>query len=131
MGIERVPSEFASYSDVVAVGGPGKWVHVAGQVGMDAEGKVEGDLAAQTNATLDHIERNLAKVGGTLADVVKITTFVLDFDDYASFSKVRAERFGDNLPASSAVAVADLLLGSLVEIEAVAFIPDPNPDSPA
>jgi enamine deaminase RidA (YjgF/YER057c/UK114 family) len=124
MGIERVPSEFASYSDVVAVGGPGKWVHVAGQVGMDAEGKVEGDLAAQTNATLDHIERHLSKVGGTLADVVKITTFLLDFDDYPSFSKVRAERFGDDLPASSAVAVADLLLGSLVEIEAVAFIPD-------
>lgn len=124
MSIERVPSDFASYSDVVAVDDPGRWIHVAGQVGMDDEGKVEGDLAAQTNATLDHVERILAKVGASLADVIKITVYLTSFDDYASFSRVRAERFGDRLPASAAVQVADLLLGAEVEIEAVAFVPE-------
>ena len=47
----------------VAVGGPGRWIHVAGQVRMDADGKVEGDLATQTHATLDHIARILGKLG--------------------------------------------------------------------
>jgi 2-iminobutanoate/2-iminopropanoate deaminase len=124
VSIERVPSDFASYSDVVAVGGPGRWIQVAGQVGMDAEGKVEGDLAAQTHATLDNVEAALAKVGGSLADVVKITVYLTSLDDYASFSAVRAERFGETLPASAAVQVAGLLLGAEVEIEALAFIPD-------
>jgi 2-iminobutanoate/2-iminopropanoate deaminase len=124
MSIERVPSDFASYSDVVAVGGPGRWIHVAGQVGMDADGKVEGDLAAQSHATLDHIERILAKVGAGLSDVVKITVYLTSLEDYASFSKVRAERFGEVLPASAAVCVADLLLDAEIEIEAVAFVPE-------
>ncbi len=122
MSIERVPSDFASYSDLVAVDGPGRWIHVAGQVGMDADGKVEGDLEAQTNATLDHIERILGKVGAGLGDVVKITVYLTSFDDYGAFSKVRAERFGDKLPASAAIGVAGLLLGAEVEIEAVAFV---------
>ena len=73
MSIERVPSDFASFSDVVAVDGPGRWIHVAGQVGMDADGKVEGDLATQTHATFDHVERLLGKVGAGMGDVVKIT----------------------------------------------------------
>ncbi len=124
MSIERVPSDFASYSDVVAVGGPGRWVQVAGQVGMDAEGKVEGDLAAQTHATLDNVAAALAKVGGSLADVVKITVYLTSLDDYASFSAVRAERFGETLPASAAVQVAGLLLGAEIEIEALGFIPE-------
>jgi 2-iminobutanoate/2-iminopropanoate deaminase len=123
MSIERIPSDFASYSDAVAVDGPGRWIQVSGQVGMDAEGKVEGDLERQTNATLDHIERILAKVGADLGDVVKITVYLTGLDDYAAFSKVRAERFGERLPASAAVQVAGLLLGAEVEIEAVAFVP--------
>jgi enamine deaminase RidA (YjgF/YER057c/UK114 family) len=124
MSIERIPSDFASYSDVVAVDGPGRWIHVSGQVGMDAEGKVEGDLTAQTHATLDHIERALGKVGANLGDVVKITVYLTGLEDYASFSKVRAERFGDTLPASAAVQVAGLLLGAEIEIDAVAFVPE-------
>lgn len=126
MSIERHPSNFApsSFADAVVVGGPGRWIHVAGQVGMDAEGKVEGDLAAQTHATFDHVERVLGAAGATLADVVKITVYLTSLDEYAAFSAVRAERFGEVLPASAAVGVADLLLGAEVEIEALAFIPD-------
>jgi len=124
LSIERIPSDFASYSDVVAVGGPGRWIQVAGQVGMDADGKVEGDLAAQTHATLDNVEKALAKVGADLTDVVKIVVYLTSLDDYASFSKVRAERFGDVLPASAAVQVAGLLLDAEIEIEALAFLAD-------
>ena len=122
MSIERIPSDFASYSDAVAVSGPGRWIQVAGQVGMDADGKVEGDLTAQTHATLDNIEKVLAKVGAELSDVVKIVVYLTSLDDYASFSAVRAERFGDVLPASAAVQVAGLLLDAEIEIEALAFV---------
>lgn len=121
--IERFPSAFASFSDVVAVEGAGRWLHVSGQVGMDAEQKVEGDLAAQTHATLDHVERALGLAGADLSHVVRITVYLTSLDDYGDFSRVRAERFGEHLPASAAVQVAGLLLGALVEIDAVAFVP--------
>jgi 2-iminobutanoate/2-iminopropanoate deaminase len=123
MAVERVPSSFASFSDAVAVDGPGRWIHVAGQVAMDADGKVSGSLAEQTSVTLDHVERVLRGLGADLSDVVKITVYLTSLDDYSEFSRVRAERFGDSLPASAAVQVAGLLLGALVEIEAVAFVP--------
>lgn len=125
MAIERIPSGFAptSFSDAVVVAAPGgRWIHVSGQVGMDDEQKVEGDLEAQTRATFGHIERILGQCGAGLSDVVKLTVFLTGLDDYGSFSKVRAELFAGNLPASSAVQVAGLLLGAEVEIEAVAFV---------
>ncbi len=125
MSIERYPSAFAptSFADAVAIDGPGRWIHVSGQVGMDADGKVEGDLAAQTHRTIDHLERILADAGAALSDVVRIVVYLTSLDDYASFSAVRSERFGDSLPASAAVQVAGLLLGAAIEIEAVAFVP--------
>ena len=125
MSIERIPSSFAptSFADAVSVAGPGRWIHVAGQVGMDADAKVEGDLATQTHATLDHIERILGTAGAGLSDVVKLTVYLTSLDDYASFSRARAERFGDTLPASAALQVAGLLLGAEIEIEALAFVP--------
>jgi 2-iminobutanoate/2-iminopropanoate deaminase len=122
MSIERIPSDFASYSNAVSVSGPGRWIQVAGQVGMDAEGKVHGDLRAQTHATFDHIERILAQAGAGMDDVVKISVFLTSLDEYGVFSEVRSERFGEVLPASAAVQVAGLLLGAEIEIEAVAFV---------
>jgi 2-iminobutanoate/2-iminopropanoate deaminase len=123
MAIERHPSTFASFSDAVVVAGPGRWIHVAGQVAMDEDGKVGGDLFAQTQLTLDHIARILTSVGADLSHVVKLTVYLTTLDDYATFSEVRAERFGEHLPASAAVQVAGLLLGAAIEIETVAFLP--------
>lgn len=121
--IERYPSDFASFSEAVSVGGPGRWVHVAGQVGMDADGAVPGDLAEQTHRTFDHIERVLARAGAGIEQLVRITVYLTSLEDYATFSRVRAERCGEHLPASAAVQVAGLLLGAVVEIDAVAFVP--------
>jgi 2-iminobutanoate/2-iminopropanoate deaminase len=121
--VERIPSAFASFSDAVIVSGPGTWIHVAGQVAMDDDGRVSGDLAHQTHVTLDNIERILVRAGADLSHVVRITVYLTSLDDYADFSRVRAERFGNALPASAAVQVAGLLLNALIEIEAVAFLP--------
>ena len=123
MSIDRLPSTFAKYSDGVAIAGAGRWVHVAGQVGLGDDGKVvEGGLAAETSVAFDRIERVLEHFRATLSDVVKVTVFLTDLAEYAEFARVRAERFGDDLPASSAVEVKGLMLGAQVEVEAVAFV---------
>lgn len=123
--IARYEASFAKYSEVVSVQGPGRWVFVAGQVALGEDNKlVEGDLASQTELTLDHVERVLKRADAELSDVVMINVYLTSLDDYAAFSEVRARRFGDSLPASAAVQVAGLMLGAAIEIDAVAFVPE-------
>lgn len=123
MTISRVPSSVANFSDAVSVDGPGKWVYVAGQVALDEDGVCSGDLPEQTNKVFDNVERILADQGADLSHVVRIVVYLTSLDEYAEFSRVRGERFGDTPPASAALQVAGLLFDALVEVEAVAFVP--------
>lgn len=119
MSITRVPGRGgATFSKAVAVSGPGKTVYVSGHL---ARGNT---LAEQTNGCIDQIEEALRAVGGSLEHVVRITAWLTRLDEYAEYNRVRGERFGANLPASAAVQVAGLLQGALIEIDAVAFIPE-------
>jgi enamine deaminase RidA (YjgF/YER057c/UK114 family) len=119
MGIERVPGAGrATYSKAVVVSGPGRTVYVSGNLSP------KGSMVEQTNGCIDEIEAALRAVGGSLDHVVRITAWLTGLDEYGEYSRVRGERFGANLPASAAVQVAGLLQGALIEIDAVAFIPD-------
>ena len=125
MAAERVPAPGgASYSDTVAVGGgPGRWIFVSGQlVGGSADAAAPGRLAEEADGCFDRIERALASHGGALADVVRITAYLTSLEDFAEFAEARARRFGDNAPASTAVQVAGLLGGALVEVDAIAWV---------
>ncbi|AQT78785.1 hypothetical protein B1R94_05230 [Mycolicibacterium litorale] len=124
MGITRsAAATGGSYSDAVTVSGPGQWIHISGQVAFGPDGTVTGTLYEQTHGCLDHIEALLIKAGATLADTVRITAYLVGLDDYPEFARARAERFGDELPASAAVGVARLLMNARVEIDAVAYLP--------
>lgn len=119
MSIERIAgASGASYSKAVTVSGAGKTVYVSGMIASGAT------LAEQTNGCFDQIEAALKAAGATLANVVRITAYLTQLDEYAQYARVRGERFGKHLPASAAVQVAGLLQNGLIEIDAVAFIPD-------
>ena len=60
--------------------------------------------------------------GASLDDVVKTTVFLRHIGDYAAMNEAYIAAFGDHRPARSAVAVADLPLGALVEIEGWAYL---------
>lgn len=126
MGVTRHISNPAfGFSDAVTVSGAGRTIHVSGSVGFGSDGKVvSGGMEAETRATFAYIERVLRSAGAELSDVVRITAFLTDLDAYSEFAKVRAEVFGENLPASAAVQVAGLLVGAQIEIDAVAFVPE-------
>jgi 2-iminobutanoate/2-iminopropanoate deaminase len=64
----------------------------------------------------------LSSAGASLADVAKTTVFLTDMDHYAAMNEIYVEEFGDHRPARSAVAVAALPLGALIEIEAIATV---------
>jgi 2-iminobutanoate/2-iminopropanoate deaminase len=98
---------------------------VSGQLPFDGDGRrVEGSLGDQSGACFDRVADVLATEGATLADVVRITAYLVSLDDYNDYSRVRGERFSGNLPASTAVGVAGLIGGAGVEIDAIAFIAD-------
>jgi 2-iminobutanoate/2-iminopropanoate deaminase len=119
MSIERVPGAgSATFSRAVAVSGAGRTVYVSGNI------SAKGSMADQANGCIDQIEDALRAVGGSLEHVVRITAWLTSLDEYREYNRVRGERFGANLPASAAVQVAGLLQGALIEIDAVAFIPD-------
>lgn len=126
MSIDRLTTNPASgFSDAVTTSGPGRTIHVSGNVGFGDEGKVvSGGMEAEARATLANIERTLKAAGAELSHVVRITAFITNLDEYAGYAKVRAEVFGDQLPASATVQVAGLLVGAQIEIDAVAFVPE-------
>jgi enamine deaminase RidA (YjgF/YER057c/UK114 family) len=99
-------------------------IYVSGQVAADEDGNPIGsDVGTQAEVAFGRIRRFLAECGASMDDVVKITTFLVDMDDYAAFSAVRARAFPGRKPASSTVAVRALSRPEfLIEIEAVAAI---------
>ncbi|HYB24899.1 MAG TPA: RidA family protein [Solirubrobacteraceae bacterium] len=126
MSIERLTTNPASgFSDAVTSVGPGRLIHVAGNVGFGTDGKVvSGGMGAEARATFDNIERTLREAGADMSHVVKINAFVTSLDEYPDYAAARAERFGEQLPASATVQVAGLLVGAHIEIDAVAFVPE-------
>jgi 2-iminobutanoate/2-iminopropanoate deaminase len=99
----------------------GDWLVVSGQVGV-VDGKlVTGGVQAELRQALANLETLLAREGAALADVAKTTLFLRHIDDYGPVNEAYVEAFGDHRPARSAVAVAGLPLGALVEVEAWAY----------
>ena len=104
----------------------GDWLVVSGQVGVGEGGLVEGGVQPQLRQALTNLRALLETEGASLAHVVKTTVFLTSIDDYAAMNETYTETFGDHRPARSAVAVAALPIGALVEVEAWAFLPDDN-----
>ena len=122
-GLVRVPHPGGlSISESVSVAGPGRWIHVSGQIPLAPGGEVvTGAMREQARLVFDALEAALVRAAAELSDVVKITVFLTDFADLGEVNAERSERFGDRLPASSAVQVQALFGGAQLEIEAVAF----------
>jgi 2-iminobutanoate/2-iminopropanoate deaminase len=107
------------YTPVVRAG---EWLVVSGQVGI-ADGRlVPGGTQAQLQQAIENLAAHLATEGASLADVVKTTVFLRHMSDYAAMNETYTEAFGDHRPARSAIGVAELPIGALVEIEAWAHV---------
>lgn len=99
-------------------------VFTSGQIGLDpATGKLaEGGVAAQARQALENLKAVLEAAGADLSTVLKTTVFLNDMGDYGEVNGIYAEFFPQDPPARSAVQVAALPIGALVEVEAIAFV---------
>lgn len=107
----------ASYSQGMAFG---DFVFTAGQIGATAEGTLGNDLAAQTNLSIDNLERVLQAADSSIEAVVKTTCYLARVEDFPEFDRAYRARFPDPLPGRSTVVVGFGNPDILVEIEAIA-----------
>jgi 2-iminobutanoate/2-iminopropanoate deaminase len=113
------------YSQAVKVTGAQTILYIAGQVAYDESGNPahRGDFKAQARAALQALKAQVEAGGGTLANVVKVNTYLTDIRHRADYGPIRQEFFGNKMPAHTLVAVTALALPEyLIEVEAVAVI---------
>ena len=109
----------------------GRPLYLAGQVAFDKDGKVvgKGDIAAQFRQVCENLKTMVESQGGTLQDVVKLTIFVLDKNNYRAngraIGEVYRHYFGRHYPAMTLVEVKGLYDetgGVMLEIEGIAAL---------
>ena len=113
---------------------PGRRLHIAGQVGVDADWNVvgDGDMVAQTRQVLTNIKTILESAGGTMDDIVSVIVYVTDMAPLMDIHKVREQFFSKPYPASTLVKVPALVKPEfLIEISAIAVIPEARAKTPA
>lgn len=119
-----LPKEFplpkGPYSPAVRAG---DFVYVSGQTPRDAmTGELSSDdVTTQARLTLSNVQRILKQAGATMADVVSLTLYLQQMDDWAIVNEVYKEFFQEPFPSRTAVGCD--LRGIRVEISVVAYAP--------
>ena len=113
------PPPKGPYSPAVRAG---PFVFVSGQVPRDPiSGKLVGDdVATQTRMTLSNVQRLIEQAGAKLSDVVSVTVYLVNVDDWAAMNEVYKEFFSSPFPTRTAIGAE--LRDILVEINAIAYV---------
>lgn len=113
------------YAQAVKVTGAQTILYIAGQVAYGGDGSAAhaGDFKAQARAALSALKAQVEAGGGTMANIVKVNTYLTDIRHRADYGPIREEFFGKKMPAHTLVAVAALAQPEfLIEIEAIAAL---------
>lgn len=118
---EKAPAAIGPYSQGVCVG---NLLFCSGQIALSPEtGEIVGATIQEQSAQVMKNVAGLLEAAGTDFDhVVKTTCFLANINDFAAFNEVYAQSFGESLPARSAVGVAALPKGALIEVEVIANV---------
>jgi len=111
---------------MMKIQGAGQIVHLKGQVALDKDGQIVGkkDMRAQLRKVLENIRTVLASVGGTMADVISLTHYATDIEQFMAAGDIRKEFFAEPFPITTTVEVSRLYRPDLlIEITAMAEIP--------
>lgn len=120
-----VPAPAGPYSQGVVAAGPGRWLYIAGQIGVDTAGTLAEGTPAQATQAWRNLVAVLEAAGMGVEHLVKVTTFLVDGADMAAVGPVRAGFLGAARPASTLVIVKELARKEWrFEVEAVAFRAD-------
>ena len=117
---DNAPQAIGPYEQAVVVD---KTVYCSGQIAIDPTTNtlIDGDISAQTHQVMKNIKEVLKAASSSLDKVVKATIFLTDMNNFTTVNEIYKSYFTENnYPARSAVEVAELPKGALVEIEVIA-----------
>ena len=119
---DAAPAAIGSYSQAVEVPG---LVFISGQIPLDPVSMtlVSEDMKAQTEQVFRNLVAAAEAAGGCLNDLVKLTVYLADLDDFELINEVMARHMDEPYPARAAIGVAALPRGAGVEIEAIMLPP--------
>ena len=118
---KNAPQAVGTYSQAVSAGG---FLYTSGQIGINpASGKIEvSDTKSQCLQVLNNILAILEARNLSLGNIIKLTVYVKDLNDFGDINDTFKDFFGGtNFPARSTVEVAGLPLGARVEIDCIAI----------
>jgi enamine deaminase RidA (YjgF/YER057c/UK114 family) len=114
--------EAKGYSHVAKAG---KTLYIAGQVARDPQGDLvgKGDFEAQARQVYLNLRNILHEAGGSLRNIVKMTTFLTHYGHVEGFRKVRNEFFQEPMPPNTLVVIPSLAMPEfMIEVEAIAVL---------
>jgi enamine deaminase RidA (YjgF/YER057c/UK114 family) len=115
----------ATYSQGIKVTDAQTVLFLSGQVAYTADGGVacRGDFKGQARGAYEAIKALVESQGGTMANVIKITTYVTDMRYRVDLASIREEFFGKKGPASTLIEIPSLAHPDwMIEIEAIAVV---------
>ena len=115
-----VPAQQGGYTHGLEVSHPSRWLLVSGQIPESMDGAVPKTAEEQCRVIWAHISAVLESATLSVADVVKVTTYLSSRDVAAANTLVRSEVLGDNRPALTVVVAEIFDPAWLLEIEVLA-----------
>lgn len=117
---KKAPAAVGAYSQGIKTE---SLIFTSGQLPLDpATGELEMDIRKATKRALENIKAIVEEGGSSIDKIVKCNVFLDDVNDFAAFNEVYEEFFGDHKPARSALEVANIPKGAVIEIEAIAVL---------
>ncbi len=115
---DAAPAAIGTYSQAIR---SGDIVFLSGQIPLDPQTMefVDGDFEARARQVFDNLKAVAEAAGGSLDQVVKLTIFLTDLDNFATVNSVMEDYFNQPYPARAAVGVASLPKGADVEADAI------------
>ncbi|MDQ6994445.1 MAG: RidA family protein [Mariprofundaceae bacterium] len=119
---EHAPKAVGPYSQAIAHEGI---LYASGQIGLIPETgqMIEGDVEAQATQVMKNLSAVLEASGASVNDIIKVTIFLIDMNDFPRVNPIYAAWLGEHRPARATVAVAALPLNAHVEMDLIARLP--------
>jgi 2-iminobutanoate/2-iminopropanoate deaminase len=115
------PKAVGAYSQAVKHQG---MLYTSGQIGLDPQSghMVADDVATQAKQVVANLTAVIEAAGGQLNQIVKVTIFLENMDDFPVVNQIYADWLGEHRPARSTVAVAALPLAAKVEMDCIVAV---------
>ena len=117
----EAPNAIGPYSQAARVGDT---IYLSGQIPLDPQTMElgEGDIGVRARRVFDNLTAVMQEAGGSLSDIVKLTIYLVDLEQFGQVNEVMAEYFDAPFPSRATVAVAALPKAAPIEVEAVAHL---------